>query len=82
MAKGKNNGWAIASLITGILAILPFFGILMAIAALITGYIGYRRRKQRWMALVGIILGAMVMVIQIIALVTGALNRVLGIFGL
>jgi hypothetical protein len=75
MGKSKDNGWAITSLITGILAILPYFGLLMAVIALITGYIGQKREKQRWMAIVGMILGLFVIIVQIIAMVTGTFGR-------
>jgi hypothetical protein len=82
MAKGKNNGWAIASLITAILALLPLFGLLLAVTALITGYIGQKRAKQRWMAIVGMVVGAILIILHIIGLITGALNGVLRIVGL
>ena len=82
MGKSRNNCLAIISLIKGILAILPFFGILMAFTALITGYFGQKREKQRWMAIVGMILGLFVIIGQIIAIVTGTFNRFFRILGL
>lgn len=82
MGKSKDNNWAIASLITGILAILPYFGILMAVVALITGYFGQQREKQRWMAIVGIILALFVIVGQIIAIITGTFDKFFDLFGL
>lgn len=82
MGKSNNNGWAIASLITGILAILPFFGLLMAFTAVITGYFGQKRTKQRWMAIVGMILGLFVIIVYIIGFITGTLNQIFRTIGL
>ena len=82
LGSSKNNGWAIASLITGILAILPFFGLLMAFAAVITGYFGQKRAKQRWMAIVGMVLGILVIILYILGMITGMINRIIRTIGL
>ena len=83
MAKSKDNRWAIVSLITGILAfVLPCMGLLLAVIAIITGYVGQQRQKNRWMAIVGMVLGAIVIALYIIGAITGALKNLLGIFGL
>ena len=82
MGSGSNNGWAIASLITGILSfILPGFGLFLAFTALITGYFGQKRTKQRWMAIVGMILGLVVIVLYILGVITGAFARIMRIIG-
>jgi len=83
LGNSNNNGWAITSLITGILAIIiPGFGLFLAFTALITGYFGQKRSKQRWMAILGMILGLLVIVLYIVGMITGILSRILRTIGL
>jgi len=74
MGSTKSNGWAIASLITGILAfVLAPLGVLLASFAIIAGYIGQKRKKHRIMAVIGMILGVVYWILIVIGILTGAL---------
>ncbi|MGA1873212.1 MAG: hypothetical protein ACMUHY_06025 [Thermoplasmatota archaeon] len=78
MGSTRRNGWAIASLITGILAfVLPPLGVLLATFAVIAGAIGQKRKKHRTMAIVGLVLGAVYWILIIIGIITGAIFKVL-----
>ena len=63
----KRNGFAVTSMVLGICAFFPFFGLLVAVAALIFGFIARRQIQLRGgsgrgQALAGIILGSIVTV--------------------
>ncbi|MGA1792932.1 MAG: hypothetical protein ACMUHM_03185 [Thermoplasmatota archaeon] len=74
MGSTRNNGWAIASLITGILAfVLAPLGVLLASFAIIAGYIGQKRKKHRIMAVIGMILGVVYWILIVVGILTGAL---------
>ena len=74
MGSTRSNGWAIASLITGILAfVLAPLGVLLASFAIIAGYIGQKRKKHRIMAIIGMILGVVYWILIVIGILTGAL---------
>lgn len=79
--QDKFSGLSIASLVTGILSVIsPFgFGLATGIAAIVCGAIDLKRIKQgkssqksRGMNIIGIILGAVGLVINIATLAAGA----------
>lgn len=80
-AQHPSNGLAIASLVTGILALLTgfiFIGFALGIAAIIMGAIGLRKPGGKGMSIAGIITGALglftsliIGAIALFALVTG-----------
>lgn len=71
----SKNGLAIGSLVVGILSLclswLPCCGGLLPIAAVVLGILGMKSSK-RTLAIVGIVLGALVIVINIILTIVGA----------
>lgn len=75
-AKKETNGLSIASLVTGILSVTcccgSILGIILSIVAIVLGAISKKQQKENnTMALVGIILGAVGIVIAIVCLVLG-----------
>jgi len=83
MSSTKSNGWAIASLITGILAfILAPIGVLLASFAIIAGYIGQKRKKYRVLAVLGMVFGIVYWVMLVIGIITGAIWNFLRMIGL
>ena len=75
-AKKETNGLAIGSLITGILSVTcccgSIVGIILSIVAIVLGAISKKQQKENnAMALVGIILGAVGIVIAVVCLVLG-----------
>ncbi|MCK5772211.1 MAG: hypothetical protein KAH57_00335 [Thermoplasmata archaeon] len=88
MARKKNNVLAIVAIVTGILAILTFtglmytpliagFGPILATAAIICGWLGRIKRKGRTMASVGMVLGLIWWALTIIGII---LHSFLGLF--
>jgi len=83
MGSTKKNGWAIASLITGILAfILAPLGVLLASFAIIAGYIGQKRKKFRVLAVVGMVLGVIYWIVLVLGIITGAIWNFFRMIGL
>ncbi|MGA1819743.1 MAG: hypothetical protein ACMUHU_01910 [Thermoplasmatota archaeon] len=83
MGSTKKNGWAIASLISGILAfILIPLGVLLASFAIIAGYIGQKRKRFRALAVIGMILGVIYWIGLVLAILTGAIDDFLRMIGL
>ena len=74
----KNNNMALAALIVGILAFLgsflsPYLGIILAIVAIVLGFVGISQinkapteQKGKVLAIIGIVLGALGIVYAII----------------
>ncbi len=72
MKKKNESGLAIASLVTGILSVIllfiPIIPQLLAVAAIITGIIGIKK-KQGVMAIIGLVLGSLSIVMTILVIV-------------
>ncbi len=76
---GKTSGLAIASLICGIVGLIPCCFTLPSIAALITGGIAMSKIKTsgqggKGLAIAGLVMGGIGILIFIIALATGKVN--------
>lgn len=71
MKKRKTNGFAIASLIFGILSFMPFFNYFSQILAIVFGIIGYKRTKKGYggkgLAIAGITLGIISFLLIVLA---------------
>ena len=75
-AKKDSNGLAIGSLVTGILSVTcccgNFVGIALSIAAIVLGIVSKKQQSENnTMAVIGIILGAVGIVLFIVSLVLG-----------
>ncbi|NJQ04795.1 DUF4190 domain-containing protein [Streptomyces lonarensis] len=77
---GGSNGLAVAALVTGIAAVLLFWtaigGVLLGIAALITGILGVRRARRAaagrsTMSLIGAVLGGLGLIGGVLVLMLG-----------
>lgn len=75
-AAGPKQALSLTSFILGIAGVLfcavPFFGFLVALAAVIVGFIARKREPDapKWMSLVGIIAGFVAIVLGIILTLT------------
>jgi uncharacterized membrane protein len=80
---GPTNGLAIAALVVGIVAIIsgwiPFWGLIVGIAAIVLGILGLRKAGGKGMAIAGLVTGALgalwglvITAFVIIALVVGS----------
>jgi hypothetical protein len=75
-AAGPKQALSLTSFIMGLAGLLfcavPFFGFLVALAAVIIGFIGRKREPAapKWMSLVGIIAGFVAIVLGIILTLT------------
>jgi len=72
--KNKNSTLGTISLIFGILGLIfcwvPAFGIILAIVAIITGGIGFKKEEKFGLSLAGLILGLLSFAIGLILLIT------------
>ena len=80
-ARRPGNGAGVAALVLGILALfaswIPIFGLVLPVLAVIFGVVGMRKVRRgeatnREMALAGVILGAIALVISLLATLIGA----------
>jgi len=77
MEKGKsNNSWGISSIILGILAFIlswiPFFGVVLAIVAIVISGIGLTKKSNKGLVITGLVLGILALLISLaISLVAG-----------
>jgi hypothetical protein len=75
-AAGPKQALSLTSFIMGLAGLLfcavPFFGFLVALAAVIIGFIGRKREPAapKWMSLVGIIAGFVAIVLGVILTIT------------
>jgi len=77
------NRAAWVSLIFGILAfVLAPFGALSSLVAIVAGVLGRKKKKDRGIATIGLVLGIVWWALLIIMIVTGSLNRFLRTIGL
>ncbi|WP_327233000.1 DUF4190 domain-containing protein [Streptomyces sp. NBC_01317] len=79
-APARSNGLAVAALVLGIAACVLFWtvigGILLGLAAIVTGILGARRARggrapRRTMAIVGAVLGALGLIVSAVIVTVG-----------